>query len=104
MANASEATERVGACNLVELRGYALKNYEVAHAGISARAATMTNSDGRDPMLDREVDKFSTTAKSVHFHHLVLVKFDSSRRNRKIARDLLRGMPLGKQLQNLSLA
>ena len=55
-------------------------------------------------MLDREVNKFSATAKSVRLHHLVLVEFDSSRGNRKVARNLLRRTPLRKQLQNLSLS
>ena len=64
----------------------------------------MTISDRRDPMLDREVNQFSTAAKSVHLHHLVLMEFDSSRRNRKLARNLLRRTPLREQLQNLSLA
>ncbi len=63
----------------------------------------MTISDGRDPMLDRKVNKGGAAAKSVHFHHLVFVKFDSSRGNRKIARNLLCRTALGKQLQNLSL-
>ena len=66
--------------------------------GKSRRAATMTISDGRDPKLDREVNKFSTTAKTVRLHHLVLVEFDSSRGNRKIARNLLHRTPLRKQL------
>ncbi len=77
-----------------------MKNYEPARAGKARHAAAVTISDRRDPMLDREVNKFSATAKSVHFHHLVLVKFDSSRGNRKIARYLLGRTPLGKQLQN----
>ena len=64
----------------------------------------MTTSDRRDPMLDGEMNKFSATMKSVHLHHLVLVEFNSSRGNRKIACNLLRRTPLRKQLQNLSLA
>ena len=70
-------TQTAAARNLVELRGRALKNYEVAHEGKSRHAAT--TSDRCDPMLDREVNKFSTDAKSVHLHHLVLVEFDSAR-------------------------
>ena len=70
-------TQTAAARNLVELRGHALKNYEVAHEGKSRHAAT--TSDRCDPMLDREVNKFNTNAKSVHLHHLVLVEFDSVR-------------------------
>ena len=40
---------------------------------------TATASDRCDPMLDREVNKLNTNAKSVHLHHLVLVEFDSAR-------------------------
>jgi hypothetical protein len=100
----SDATQWAAACNLVELRGGALKNYEVAHVTKSTHAATMAILDRRDPVLNREVNQFGAAAKSVHLHHLVLVEFDSSRGNRKIARDLLRRTPLRKQLQNLSLA
>jgi hypothetical protein len=56
----------------------------------------MAISDRGDPMLDREVNKFGATVKSVHLHHLVLVEFDSSRRNRKIAGNLLRRTALRK--------
>ena len=58
----------------------------------------MAMSDRRDPMLDREVNQFGATVKSVHFHHLVLVEFDGARGNRKIARNLLRRTSLREQL------
>ena len=82
MAKPSEATKGSMTCNLVELRGHALKNYGVTDRGKQGSATAMTKSDGRDSVFDREVDKFGTAAKSVHFHHLVLMEFDSSRRNR----------------------
>jgi hypothetical protein len=88
-----DATKRPEACNLVELRGHALKNYEAAYVGKSCHAATMAILDRRDPVLDREVNKLGAAMKSVHLHHLVLVEFDSSRGNRKIARNLLRRPP-----------
>ena len=100
----SQATKTAAERNLVELRGHALKNYEVARVGKSSHAATMPISDRRDPILDREVNKLSAAVKSVHFHDLVLVEFNSSRGNRKIARNLLRRTPLREQLQNLPLA
>ena len=31
------------------------------------------------PMLDREVNRLNSNAKSVHLHHLVLAEFDSAR-------------------------
>src|SRR5579871_4451186 len=69
-----------------------------------SHAATMAISDRSDPMLNREVNELSTAAKSVHLHHLVLMKLDSSRRNRQVACNLLRRTAPGKQLKNLSLA
>ena len=55
-------------------------------------------------MLDREMNKLSARVKAVHLHQLILVEFDSSRRNRKVVRDRFRRTPLRKQLQYLSLA
>jgi hypothetical protein len=75
-----KCTQTAAARNLVELRGRTLKNYEVAHEGKSRHAAT--TSDRCDPMLDREVNKLNTNAKSVHLHHLALVEFDSARGHR----------------------
>jgi len=72
--------------------------------GNQATSRRLAISDGCDPILDREVNKFSTAVKSVHLHHLVLVEFDSSRGNRQIVCNLLRRTPLREQLQNLSLA
>jgi len=63
----------------------------------------MTKSDRHNSMFDREVNQFGTAAKSVHLHYLVLMEFDSSRRNRKLARNLLRRASFREQLQNLSL-
>jgi hypothetical protein len=39
----------------------------------------MTNQDRHNSMFDREVNRFSTAAKSVHLPHLVLMEFDSAR-------------------------
>jgi hypothetical protein len=39
-------------------------------------------------MFDHEVNQFSTAAKLVHLHHLILMEFDNSRRNRKLASNL----------------
>jgi hypothetical protein len=47
----------------------------------------MTKSDRHNSMFDREVNQFSTAAKSVHFHHLVLVEFDNARGHRAGARE-----------------
>ena len=76
-------------CNLVELRGHALKNYGVTDMGKHGIATARNKSDRHNPMFDREVNEFSTAAKSVHLHHLVFMEFDSSSGNRKITRDLL---------------
>jgi hypothetical protein len=100
----SEATKGRTICNLVELRGQALKNYGVSDMGKQGIATAMTKSDRHNSMFDREVNQFGTAAKSVHLHHLVLMEFDSTRRNRKFARNLLRGASFREQLQNLSLA
>ena len=100
----SEATKGPTTCNLVELRGHALKNYGVTDMGKRGIATAMTKSDRHDSMFDREVNQFGTAAKSVHLHHLVLMELDSSRRNRKLARNLLRRPSFREQLQNLSLA
>jgi hypothetical protein len=100
----SEATKGPTTCNLVELRGHALKNYGVTDMGKRGIATAMTKSDRHDSMFDREVNQFGTAAKSVHLHHLVLMELDSSRRNRKLARNLLRRSSFREQLQNLSLA
>ena len=102
--NLSEATKGATTCNLVELRGHALKNYGVTDTGKQGIATAMTKSDRHNPMFDREVNQFGTAAKSVHLHHLVLMEFDSSRRNCKLARNLLRRASFREQLQNLSLA
>ena len=102
--NLSEATKGATTCNLVELRGHALKNYEVTDTGKQGIATAMTKSDRHNSMFDREVNQFGTAAKSVHLHHLVLMEFDSSRGNRKLARNLLRRASFREQLQNLSLA
>ena len=66
--------------------------------GKSSHTATTAVSDRRDPMLDREVNKLSAAIQSVHFHHLVLVEFNSSRGNREVARNLLGRTPLHEQL------
>jgi hypothetical protein len=100
----SEATKGPTTCNLVELRGPALKNYGVTDMGKQGIAAAMTKSDRHNSMFDREVNQFGAAAKSVHLHHLVLMEFDSARRNRKLARNLLRRPSFREQLQNLSLA
>ena len=55
-------------------------------------------------MLDRELNELGSSLKAMHLHHLILVEFDSSRRNRKIVRDRFRRTPFRKQLQYLSLA
>jgi hypothetical protein len=86
----SEATKGPTTCNLVELRGRALKNYGVTDTGKHGIATARTKSDRHNSMFDREVNQFGTAAKAVHLHHLVLMEFDSSRRNRKFARNLLR--------------
>ena len=39
-------------------------------------------------MFDREVNQFSAAAKFVHLRYFVLMEFDSSRRNRKLAGNL----------------
>jgi hypothetical protein len=100
----SEATKGPMTCNLVELRGHALKNYGVTDMGKQGIATAMTKSDRHNSVFDREVNQFGTAAKSVHLHHLVLMEFDSSRRNRKFARNLLRRASFRQQLQNLFLA
>jgi hypothetical protein len=100
----SEAMEGAATCNLVELRGHALKNYGVADMGKQGIATAVTKSDRHNSMFDREVNQFGTAAKAVHLHHLVLMEFDSARRNRKFARNLLRRASFRQQLQNLSLA
>ena len=100
----SEATKGPTTCNLVELRGHGLKNYGVADMGKQGIPTARNKSDRHNSMFDREVNQFRTAAKSVHLHHLVLMEFDSSRRNRKLARNLLRGASFREQLQNLSLA
>src|ERR1700722_772472 len=87
-------------CNLVELRGHALKNYGVTDVGKQGIATAMTKSDRHNSVFDREVNQFGTAAKSVHLHHLVLMEFDSSRRNRKFARNLLRRASFRQQLKN----
>ena len=99
-----KATKGTTTCNLVELRGHALKNYGVTDTGKQNIATATTESDRHNSMFDREVNQFSTAAKSLHLHHLVLMEFDSSRRNRKFARNLLRRASFRQQLQNLSLA
>ena len=94
-----KSTETASARDLVELRGHALKNYGGLHMPEKSRPRrAMTKSDRSDPMLDREVNELSTAVKSVHLHHLVLVEFDGSRGNRKVARNLLRRTPLREQL------
>jgi len=100
----NEAMEGAATCNLVELRGHALKNYGVTDMGKQGIATAVTKSDRHNSMFDREVNQFGTAAKSVHLHHLVLMELDSSRRNRKLARNLLRRSSFREQLQNLSLA
>jgi hypothetical protein len=100
----SEATKGRTTCNLVELRGHALKNYGVPDIGKQGIAAAVTKSDCHNSMFDREVNQFGAAAKSVHLHHLVLMELDSSRRNRKFARNLLCRASFRQQLQNLSLA
>jgi hypothetical protein len=99
----SEATKGAATCNLVELRGHALKNYGVANMGKHGIATAMTKSDRHNSVFDREVNQFGAAAKSVHLHHLILMEFDSSRRDRKLARNLLRRASFREQLQNLSL-
>jgi hypothetical protein len=99
-----KATKGPTTCNLVELRGQALKNYGVTDTGKQNIATATTKSDCHNSMFDREMNQFGTAAKSVHLHHLVLMEFDSSRRNSELARDLLRGASFREQLQNLSLA
>ena len=100
----SYATKGPTTCNLVELRGRPLKNYGVTDVGKQGIPRARNKSDRHNSMFDREVNQFRTAAKSVHLHHLVLMEFDSSRRNRKLARNLLRGASFREQLQNLSLA
>jgi hypothetical protein len=100
----SEAMEGAATCNLVELRGHALKNYGVTDMGKQGIPTATTKLDRHNSMFDREMNQFGTAAKSVHLHHLVLMEFDSSRRNRKFARNLLRRASFREQLQNLSLA
>jgi hypothetical protein len=102
--NLSETTKGPTTCNLVELRGHALKNYGVTDMGKHGIATARNKSDRHNSLFDREVNQFSAAAKSVHLHHLVLMEFDSSRRNRKLARNLLRRASFCEQLKNLSLA
>jgi hypothetical protein len=100
----SEATKGPTACNLVELRGHALKIYGVTDMGKQGIPTARNKSDRHNSMFDGEMNQFGTAAKSVHLHHLVLMEFDSSRRNSELARNLLRGASFREQLQNLSLA
>ena len=100
----TDATNGPTTCNLVELRGHAMKNYEVTDMGKQGIPTARNKSDRHNSMFDREMNQFGTAAKSVHLHHLVLMEFDSSRRNRELARNLLRGASFREQLQNLSLA
>jgi hypothetical protein len=94
----SEATKGGTTCNLVELRGHALKNYGVTDMRKQGAVGAMTKSDRHNSMFDREVNQFGTAAKSVHVHHLILMEFDSTRRNCKFARNLLRRASFGEQL------
>src|ERR1700722_3008286 len=99
-----KATKGTRTCNLVELRGRALKNYEVTEMGKGRHYRAMAKSDRHNPMFDREVNEFGAAPKTVHLHHLVLMEFDSSRRNRQLGRNLLCRASFREQLQNLSLA
>ncbi len=51
-----EATKAPTTCNLVELRGHALKNYGVTDMGKHGIATAMTKSDRHNSMFDREVN------------------------------------------------